>query len=66
MNTTELEVKTRPEKQIQVRTGFEPLNSAIPMQPSANWANKPTGLRSFFLKKYRKLNGTLSIIRVTV
>ena len=36
MNTTEQVVKTRPEKQIQVRTGFEPLNSAIPMQPSAN------------------------------
>ena len=31
-------------KKIQARTGFEPMTSAIPMQRSTNWANKPTGL----------------------
>ena len=28
---------------IQARTGFEPMTSAIPVQRSTNWANKPTG-----------------------
>ena len=32
----------RPEK-IQACTGFEPMTSAIPVQCSTNWANKPTG-----------------------
>ena len=27
----------------KVRTGFEPMTSAIPVQRSTNWANKPTG-----------------------
>ena len=30
-------------KKIQVCTGFEPVTSAIPVQRSTNWANKPTG-----------------------
>ena len=33
-------------KKIQVWTGFEPLTSAIPVQHSTNWTNKPTGSRS--------------------
>ena len=36
MNTTELVVKIRPEKQIQARTGFEPLTFAIPVQTATN------------------------------
>ena len=43
MNTTELVVKIRPEKQIQARTGFEPLIFAIPVQTATNEANEPTG-----------------------
>ena len=42
MNTTEQVVEIRPEK-IQAPTGFEPMTSAIPVQHSTNWANKPTG-----------------------
>ena len=30
-------------KKIQACTGFEPMTSAIPVQRSTNWANKPTG-----------------------
>ena len=30
-------------KKIQACTGFEPMSSAIPVQRSSNWANKPTG-----------------------
>ena len=40
--TTQAVVKIRPEK-IQACTGFEPMTSAIPVQRSTNWANKPTG-----------------------
>ena len=36
MNATELIVKIKPEKQIHARTRFEPLTSAIPVQPSTN------------------------------
>ena len=32
-------------KKNQVRTGFEPLTSAIPVQRLTNYANKPTGSR---------------------
>ena len=42
MSTTELVVEIRPEK-IRACTGFEPMTSAIPVQRSTNWANKPTG-----------------------
>ena len=42
MNTTILVDEMRPEK-IQARTGFEPMTYAIPVQRSANRANKPTG-----------------------
>ena len=37
--------KRKPEK-IQACTRFEPLTSAIPLQRSTNWANKPTGSSS--------------------
>ena len=30
-------------KKIQACMGFEPMTSAIPVQCSTNWANKPTG-----------------------
>ena len=30
-------------KKIQACMGFEPMTSAIPVQHSTNWANKPTG-----------------------
>ena len=43
MNTTSAVVKIRPEKKIQACMGFEPMTSAIPVQRSINWANKPTG-----------------------
>ena len=36
MNTTKLVVKIRPEKQIQARTGLEPLTFAIPVQTATN------------------------------
>ena len=42
MNTTELVIEIRPEKNFLTRTVFEPTTSAIPMQRSTNWANKPT------------------------
>ena len=42
MNTTELVVEMRPDE-IQARTGLKPMTSAIPLQRSTNWANKPTG-----------------------
>ena len=43
-NTTETsKLKIGPEKKIQARTGFEPMTSAIPVQRSTSWANKPTG-----------------------
>ena len=35
MNTNELVVEMRPDK-IQVRTGFKPMTSAIPLQRSTN------------------------------
>ena len=35
MDTTELVVEIRPEKKIQVRTGSEPMTSAMPVQRSA-------------------------------
>ena len=34
MNTTELVVEISPQKKIQVRTGFEPMTSAISVQRS--------------------------------
>ena len=34
-------------KKIQACTGFEPMTSAIPVQHSTNWANKPIGSRSW-------------------
>ena len=40
LNTTWAVVKIRPEKNIQARTGFELLTSAIPVQRSTNWPNK--------------------------
>ena len=43
MNTTELVVEMRLEKKIQAHTGFEAMISAILVQRSTNWANKPTG-----------------------
>ena len=46
MNTTKQVVEIRPggkKKKIQARMGFEPMTSAIPVQCSTNWANKPTG-----------------------
>ena len=30
-------------KKIQACTGFEPMISAVPVQRSTNWENKPTG-----------------------
>ena len=36
-------VVSRTWKKFQARTGFEPMTSAIPVQRSTNWANKPTG-----------------------
>ena len=42
IDATFVVVKRKLEK-IQVCMGFEPLTSAIPMQCSTNWANKPTG-----------------------
>ena len=45
LDTTFAVVERKPEK-IQACTGFEPLTSAIPVQRSTNWANKPTGSRS--------------------
>ena len=36
-------VVNRTWKKFQARTGFEPMTSAIPVQCSTNWANKPTG-----------------------
>ena len=38
-----LVVVSRTWKKFQARTGFEPMTSAIPVQRSTNWANKPTG-----------------------
>ena len=35
-------------KKIQACTGFEPMTSAIPVQRSTNWANKPTGSWSWW------------------
>ena len=43
MNTTSAVVKIGPEK-IQACMGFEPMTSAIPVQCSTNWANKPRKL----------------------
>ena len=40
INNTELVVEIRPEK---FGSGFELITSAIPVQCSTNWANKPTG-----------------------
>ena len=37
MNTTELVVEIRPEKNFQTRTGFELMTSAIPVQRSTNY-----------------------------
>ena len=37
--------KRMPEKK-QARASFEPLASAIPVQRSASWTNKPTGSKS--------------------
>ena len=42
-NTTETSSCKLDLKKIQARTGFEPMTSAIPVQRSTNWANKPTG-----------------------
>ena len=42
LNTTELVVEIRPEKN-QVRTGFELMTCAIPVKRSTNRADKPTG-----------------------
>ena len=44
LDTTFAVVERKPEK-IQACTGFKPLTSAIPVQRSTNWANKPTGSR---------------------
>ena len=33
----------KKKKKFQACTGFEPMTSAIPVQRSTNWANKPTG-----------------------
>ena len=46
MNITELVAEIRPEKTFLARTVFEPMTSAILMQRSTNWANKPTGSSS--------------------
>ena len=35
-------------KKFQACTGFEPMTSAIPVQRSTNWANKPTGSWSWW------------------
>ena len=51
MCTTWAVVKIRPEK-IQACTGFQPMTSAILVQRSTNWANKPTGSWFFGLKKH--------------
>ena len=38
----EIKSEIRPEN-TQAWTGFEAMTSAIPVQYSTNWANKPTG-----------------------
>ena len=38
--------KRKPEKDSGLYSGFDPLTSAIPVQRSTNYANKPTGNRS--------------------
>ena len=43
MKTTWAVMKIRPEKNIQVCTGFEYMTTALLVQRSTNWANKPTG-----------------------
>ena len=40
--TQRLQLRKESLKKIQACTGFEPLTSAIPVQRSTNWANKPT------------------------
>ena len=42
MNNTWAVVKIRLQK-TQACTGFEPMTSAVPVQRSTNWADKPTG-----------------------
>ena len=56
MNTTELVVEKRPDE-IQARTGFKPMTSAIPLQRSTNWANKPTGSWSLCWFQINPLSG---------
>ena len=41
-----LQLRKESLKKIQACTGFETLTSAIPVQQSTNWANKPTGRRA--------------------
>ena len=42
-----LQLQKESLKKIQACTGFKPLTSVIPVQCSTNWANKPTGSKSF-------------------
>ena len=42
-NTTETSSWKKDLEKIQAHTGFEPVTSAIPVQRSTNWANKPAG-----------------------
>ena len=42
-----LQLQKESLKKIQACSGFKPLTSVIPVQHSTNWANKPTGSRSF-------------------
>ena len=42
LSSNGIKSEIRPEN-TQAWTGFEPMTSAIPVQCSTNWANKPTG-----------------------
>ena len=43
LGSSENKAWKKKKKKIQAYTGFEPMTSAIPLQRSTNWANKPTG-----------------------
>ena len=72
VNTAWAVVKMRPEKKVQVCTGFEPMTSAIPAHCSTNWANKPTGswslcwyqINSYLLKHCSLLQRSQSYSRL--
>ena len=60
MNTTEIVVEIRPEKKIQVRTGFTPMTSAISVQRS--WVQIPYGPEFFS----GVISTTISVVFIAV